>query len=152
MKRPTRWIPILISLTLLAIGVSLRIADPDIVQGLRLTVFDTFQRIQPRTYQDAPVRIVDLDDTTLEKMGQWPWPRTRVAALVERLTELGAKGLLPELVFSDTYHGGIDPQLYQKWDGKNWKTISDWIPPYEDLVKAEIKKAAAEYRKQTTKK
>lgn len=69
-----------------------------------------------------------------------------------RLTELGAKGLLPELVFSDNYHGGIDPQLYQKWDGKNWKTISDWIPPYEDLVKAEIKKAAAEYRKQTTKK
>ena len=101
MKRPTRWIPILISLALLAVGVSLRIADPDIVQGLRLTVFDSFQRIQPRTYQDAPVRIVDLDNETLEKMGQWPWPRTRVAALVERLTELGAAVIAFDIVFAE---------------------------------------------------
>lgn len=67
----------------------------------------------------------------------------------KRLKELGAEGLLPELVFSATYHGGIEPQLFQRWDGKNWTTISDWIPPYEDVVRAEIKRAAAEYKKQT---
>ena len=66
-----------------------------------------------------------------------------------RLEALGAGGLLPELVFSETYHGGIDPQLFQKWDGSKWTTISGWIPPYEDVVRAEIERAAAEYRAQT---
>ena len=66
-----------------------------------------------------------------------------------RLEELGAEGLLPELAFSETYHGGIDPQLFQRWDGTKWTTISDWIPPYEDVVRAEIERAAAEYREQT---
>ncbi|MFP6740907.1 MAG: hypothetical protein VCD33_04640 [Alphaproteobacteria bacterium] len=70
MTRPTRWIPILISLTLLGIGITLRIADPEIVQDLRLAVFDEYQRQQPREYLDAPVRIIDLDDETLAKMGQ----------------------------------------------------------------------------------
>ena len=66
-----------------------------------------------------------------------------------RLKELGAEGLLPELVFSAAYHGGIEPQLFQRWDGKKWTTISGWVPPYEDVVRAEIERAAAEYKKQT---
>ena len=97
-----RLIPILISLTVLVVGVGLRIADPKIVQTLRIAVFDSFQRIKPRAYQDAPVRIVDLDDATLEKMGQWPWPRTEVARLVDRLTELGAAVIVFDIVFSET--------------------------------------------------
>jgi adenylate cyclase len=101
MKRPTRWIPILISLTLLGIGITLRIADPEIVQELRLAVFDEYQRQQPREYLNAPVRIVDLDDETLAKMGQWPWPHTEVAKLVDRLTELGAAVIVFDIVFAE---------------------------------------------------
>ena len=101
MIRWKRWIPVLISLALLAGGTGLRITDPDIVRGLRLLVFDSFQRIKPRTYQEAPVRIVDLDDATLERVGQWPWPRTKVAELVTRLTELGAAVIVFDMVFAE---------------------------------------------------
>jgi branched-chain amino acid transport system substrate-binding protein len=59
---------------------------------------------------------------------------------------------MPELVFSEEYHGGMDPQLFQKWDGKKWTTISGWIQPYEDIVKEEIKKSAAAYREEIKKK
>lgn len=69
-----------------------------------------------------------------------------------RLKELGAEGLIPELAFSPTYHGGVDPQIYQKWDGAKWTTVSEWIPPYEDVVWAEIKKAAKAYREETQQK
>ncbi len=69
-----------------------------------------------------------------------------------RLKALGAEGLMPELVLSKEYHGGVDPQLFQQGDGKQWKTISDWVPPYEDVVWAEIKKSAAAYREQKKKK
>ena len=100
-KRWKRWIPVLISLALLAGGTGLPITDPDIVHGLRLLVFDSFQRIKPRAYREAPVRIVDLDDATLERVGQWPWPRTKVAELVTRLTELGAAVIVFDMVFAE---------------------------------------------------
>ncbi len=65
-----------------------------------------------------------------------------------RLKELGAEGLMPELAYSATNHGGVDPQLFQQWDGKTWKTVSDWVPPYEDVVWAQIKTSAAKYREE----
>ncbi|MFD1331237.1 ABC transporter substrate-binding protein [Methylopila musalis] len=63
-----------------------------------------------------------------------------------RLKELGAEGLASEIKLSADYHGGVDPQLFQQWDGKRWTTISGWIPPYEDVVWARIKRSAEEYR------
>lgn len=66
----------------------------------------------------------------------------------KRLGEIGAKGLMPELVFSEKNHGGLDPQVFQTWDGKSWKKISDWIPPYEDLVMSKVKASAQAYREQ----
>ena len=53
----------------------------------QLAVFDIFQRIQPREYVDAPVRVVDLDDASHERIGQWPWPRTDVAQLLVRIEQ-----------------------------------------------------------------
>jgi branched-chain amino acid transport system substrate-binding protein len=65
-----------------------------------------------------------------------------------RLKELGAEELMPELAFSAEYHGGVDAQVFQQWDGKKWKTITEGIPPYEDVVWAEIRKSAQAYRQQ----
>jgi adenylate cyclase len=52
---------------------------------LRNGQFDQFQRWQPRSYVAAPVRIIDIDDESLRRLGQWPWPRTRMAELTKRL-------------------------------------------------------------------
>jgi branched-chain amino acid transport system substrate-binding protein len=65
-----------------------------------------------------------------------------------RLKELGADGLLPPLVFSDTYHGGLDPQVFQKWDGTKWTTVSDWIKPYDEVVNIKVDESARAYRDQ----
>jgi branched-chain amino acid transport system substrate-binding protein len=66
-----------------------------------------------------------------------------------RLKELGASGLMPELAFSEQYHGGIDSQIFQQWDGKKWTKISDWIAPYDDVVRTQIAKSVAEYEKES---
>ncbi len=50
-------------------------------------LFDSYQRAAPRPYQDAGVRVVDIDDESIHRLGQWPWPRTDVAELTRRLTE-----------------------------------------------------------------
>ena len=81
-------------------AVALRQTVP-VVQEWQLRVFDGFQRLQPRTYADVPVRFIDLDDASLEKLGQWPWPRTLIAELVARLANAGASVVVFDIVFAE---------------------------------------------------
>jgi adenylate cyclase len=80
----------------------LRIWDPAPVARLRAVVFDTYQQISPRAYDpNLPVRIVDIDEESLTRIGQWPWPRTVLAKLVERLAESGAASIGFDMVFPE---------------------------------------------------
>ncbi|NTV70334.1 MAG: adenylate/guanylate cyclase domain-containing protein [Azonexaceae bacterium] len=63
------------------------------MQTLRNNVFDQYQRWYPRPYDVVPVRIVDIDEETLTRLGQWPWPRTRLAELVGRLKDAGVAAI-----------------------------------------------------------
>jgi adenylate cyclase len=86
----------------LLVGLALlRIDDPAPIEELRLRAFDTFQRIDPRIKTARPVRIIDIDDRSLAKYGQWPWPRTQVAELVNALTKLGASVIAFDILFSE---------------------------------------------------
>ena len=64
--------------------------DPIPVQSLRLAQFDQFQRWHPRAPMPLKVRVVDIDEASLKAYGQWPWSRTRLAELVQRLHASGA--------------------------------------------------------------
>ncbi len=76
-------------------------SEPAPLVQLRMMVFDNFLRLEPRAYQAVPVRIVDIDEDSLKRIGQWPWPRTIVAELVERLHELGAAAIAFDIVFAE---------------------------------------------------
>ncbi len=74
------------------------------VQGLKETgyrFFDALVRAEPRTYQPVPVRIVDIDEESLRRQGQWPWPRTDVARLMRQLSDAGAAAIALDIVFSE---------------------------------------------------
>jgi len=64
-------------------------------------IFDTYVRAAPRAYEDAPVRIVDIDEESIRRYGQWPWPRTEIALLARRLGEAGAAAIALDVVFSE---------------------------------------------------
>jgi len=91
----------LVCLALLIGLATLRIADPAPIEEIRVRTFDTFQRIDPRVKTARPVTIVDIDEKSLAKFGQWPWPRTRIADLVTNLTKLGAVVIAFDIVFSE---------------------------------------------------
>ncbi|HPW65362.1 MAG TPA: CHASE2 domain-containing protein, partial [Candidatus Omnitrophota bacterium] len=74
---------------------------PDQIEDFRIMVFDNYQRIRPRIYKDTPVRIIDIDDKSLERFGQWPWPRTVLAKLVTRLSKAGAQTIAFDVVFAE---------------------------------------------------
>ena len=86
----------------LLIGLAaLRVADPAPIEEFRVRTFDTFQVIDPRVKTARPVRIVNIDEKSLAKFGQWPWPRTRVADLVTNLTRLGAVVIAFDIMFAE---------------------------------------------------
>jgi adenylate cyclase len=91
----------LICLALLIGFAGLRVADPGPIQELRIRTFDTFQRIDPRVKTARPVTIVDIDEKSLAKLGQFPWPRTRIADLVTDLARLGAVVIAFDVIFSE---------------------------------------------------
>jgi len=68
-----------------AVCLLLALWDPVPLQMLRNSQFDQFQRWQPRVDAGAPVRIIDIDDASLNRLGQWPWPRTLMAELTNKL-------------------------------------------------------------------
>jgi adenylate cyclase len=92
----------LLCLALLVGFALLRVADPGPIQELRVRTFDTFQLIKPRPKAAKPlVMIVDIDDKSLAKLGQWPWPRTRIADIVTNLTRLGAAVIGFDVIFAE---------------------------------------------------
>ena len=99
---PTRLLA-LIPWACLALIVALRVWDPVPVQLLRDIAFDTYQRTKPREQKAAEslVRIIDIDDESLARHGQWPWPRTLMAALVERLTAARVGVIGFDVVFAE---------------------------------------------------
>src|SRR5580693_4982735 len=115
----------LLCLALLIAFVALRIADPAPIEELRVRIFDSFQRIEPRAKMaKSPVVIVDIDEQSLAKVGQWPWSRTRIADLVAGLTRLGAVAIGFDILFpepdrlnpdvaADTFHD-LDEETREK--------------------------------------
>lgn len=87
---------------LILFGVlALQYTFPSQIESFRAKVFDVFQMIKPRVYENTPVRIIDIDDESLEKIGQWPWPRTILAKLVSRLAAGGATVIAFDGVFPE---------------------------------------------------
>jgi adenylate cyclase len=91
----------LVCLALLVGLAVLRIADPAAIEELRLRTFDAFQRIEPRVKTARPVVIIDIDERSLAKLGQWPWPRTRIADLITNLTRLGTIAIAFDIMFAE---------------------------------------------------
>jgi adenylate cyclase len=84
-----------------AILVLLHAVQPGAIAEVRDLFFDVFQRLAPRPYQDVPVKVVDIDDESLARLGQWPWPRTDIARLARTIGKAGAASIAFDMVFSE---------------------------------------------------
>src|SRR5215207_4653571 len=96
---PTGLVAALVPLVLCAI---LSLWEPFGVRALRDLEFDIFQRWSPRTYDpESPVRVVAVDDESLQRLGQWPWPRAELAALIDKLTAAVAAAVVLDVLFAE---------------------------------------------------
>jgi adenylate cyclase len=93
--------PELAGLAALALVVLLQLAGPAPLERARLQIFDFYQTAAPRAATARRVAIVDIDEESIARLGQWPWPRTDLAELTRRLGEAGAAAVAYDIVFSE---------------------------------------------------
>lgn len=112
----------LLALVLLVGG---RFEDPEFLQQLRLQTFDLYQVLKPRPFiPNSPVVVVDIDERSVAEQGQWPWSRTVIGSLVDRLTEMEAKVIGFDVLFAEAdrtslglaadYVEGLDDETRRK--------------------------------------
>ena len=77
------------------------IFDPlDFFSSLRNTAFDLFQNITPReSISSDAVIVLDIDEESLSQIGQWPWPRSILADLVNKTYLSASLGF--DIVFAE---------------------------------------------------
>jgi adenylate cyclase len=76
------------ALITLFIVVGIRSWDPSFVESVRLRYFDELIINQP--VKKVNVHTINIDEESLEKLGQWPFPRNEYGEIIQHLYERGA--------------------------------------------------------------
>jgi adenylate cyclase len=120
----------------------LRVGNPGPLEELRLRAFDLFQVIKPRIATQRPVVIIDIDEDSLRKYGQFPWPRTLIADMVTRLTQLGVAAIAFDIVFAepDRLSPALAANLYRDLDEDTRNKLRA-LPSNDQVLAGAIKKS-----------
>ena len=92
------------TLVTLALLIALRISDPFLLESSRLSFFDYLQREQEPVTSEQIV-LVDIDEKTLDKFGQYPFPRKIIA---DEVSILNHSIVAFNILFSEPDRSGGD--------------------------------------------
>ncbi len=134
--------PVALSLILLVLAVVATIAEPRTMVTLRNVAFDSYQRWRPREYEPVGVRVIDLDDDSLERLGQWPWPRSLVAELVAELQDRGVAAIGLDIVFAEPDRTSPKLALGPWLLDPGVAAVVEGLPDYDELLAEQIAKGA----------
>jgi len=98
-KKPL--IPIIIGILITLLFGSFRIIRLLPLERVETLFYDIRYHLHGRATPPQDVVIVGIDDRSLEKIGRWPWDRTKLASLVDKLTAMGAKVIMLDIILSE---------------------------------------------------
>ncbi|MGV7220485.1 MAG: CHASE2 domain-containing protein [Nitrospinales bacterium] len=127
--------PLKIGFFLTILSVALVKLEPDFLEGIELLLID--QRFINRGIlpPGPEVVIAVIDEKSQDALGRWPWPRSTLAALVDKLTEAGAATIGFDVVFSEK-GDSINDEVLQLL--KNNKLLEKAGAELSDQIKNEI--------------
>ena len=103
------WTTIILGITLLGI----RIADPQILEELRLSIFDQYIQSLP-VEQSNDIVLINIGEESLEKYGQYPWPRQYYAQMISDLRNANAGMIGFTIMFPEADRFGGD-EVFASW-------------------------------------
>ena len=91
----------LIFFVLLIILVALKIANPSFIKSISYISFDLYQKTFPLKKQDSSVVIIDIDEKSLSKFGQFPWSRSVFAKIIDKVHVTEPKAIGFDVFFTE---------------------------------------------------
>ncbi|WP_295421131.1 CHASE2 domain-containing protein, partial [Sulfurovum sp.] len=101
---------------------------PQAYYSLDNKLYDFMFLIRGELPKSDKVVIVDVDNRSLEKIGQWPWPRNKIAAMLQKLSESHAGIIGLDMVFSEPDR--TSPHLLQK----RFPSITQTLPNNDRIL------------------
>lgn len=135
-----RYWPAILSLIVLLAVIGLRVTNPSIAANVQNVAFDLYQRLQPRAYQPTPVRVVDIDEASLNRFGQWPWPRDRLAEITARLQASGAAAIAFDIVLAEPDRTSPAQALSPYIADAAVRNLIVQLPDHDSVLAAQIAK------------
>ncbi|MBL4691772.1 MAG: adenylate/guanylate cyclase domain-containing protein [Magnetovibrio sp.] len=120
----------IIGLILLGVLLTVSRIDPYPVEFLREKSFDIYQQIKPRQTpkpEDRMVTIIDIDERSLQEIGQFPWSRKTFAKLIINLHKLGIGVTAFDIVFAEP-------------DRMNPQSVADSLDGLDEATRNKIRK------------
>ena len=81
--------------------LALYVAQPALLQRLDLKTYDLLLPLRKEERRSDALVIIDIDEASLARYGQWPWPRHLLASLLDRLTESGVAAVAFDIMFAE---------------------------------------------------
>jgi adenylate cyclase len=97
---------------------------------LKLKNFSAF--LQQQSSRKSNIQIVDIDEKSLTEIGRWPWPRSKLAQLVNHLTKLGAVVVSFDMIFSEPQQNPIDNILQNPIDESTQQQLLNIYSQFDD--------------------
>jgi len=97
------------ALITLALVLGIRILDPSFIESVRLRYFDTL--ITAKEPVANNIYTVNIDESALDKYGQWPLPRTEYAKIIKDLYDRGAGLVVLNVIMAEPDRTGGDVVL-----------------------------------------
>jgi adenylate cyclase len=87
-------------LSILAVSV-IYYVDPDFLSRLELKTLDLRFTFRGKIVTTGEVALVAIDEKSLDELGRWPWPRVRMAQLLDALVKYEAKVVGFDIVWAE---------------------------------------------------
>ena len=91
----------LIFFILLIFLIALKIVNPSFIKSISYLSFDLYQKVFPLEKRETDVIIIDIDEKSLGKFGQFPWSRSVFAKIIENVNTTNPKAIGFDVFFSE---------------------------------------------------
>lgn len=141
MHKKRKWLnSFTIALFLTLVSLFIYRLDPQLLHLWELKSYDMKVRARGVRPVTGEVVIVAIDENSLAREGRWPWPRTKIARLVDRLSEAGVAVIGFDIFFpeKDVYvpFGAVKQSIREKNLARlNKKTLIEWLEETSDSDK-----------------
>ena len=91
----------LIFFILLVLLITLKSINPNFIKSVSFLSFDLYQKVFTLNKESSEVIIIDIDEKSLSKFGQFPWNRSVFAKILENVNQSNPKAIGFDIFFAE---------------------------------------------------